>query len=145
MAVASKTQAKNYYYAVGRRKSSTSVVKLYPKWKGQIYIISWEKKYTLEDYFGGHYYLRENAVYPLTVLGEEVYNNYNLEIKIKWGWLRGQADAIRLGVARALVEGNPEFRQTLKPYWFLKRDPREKERKKPGKLKARKEPEWSKR
>jgi small subunit ribosomal protein S9 len=59
--------------------------------------------------------------------------------------LRGQAEAIRLAISRALVEFNPEYRLVIKPYGLLKRDPREKERKKPGLRKARKSPQWSKR
>jgi small subunit ribosomal protein S9 len=59
--------------------------------------------------------------------------------------LRGQAEAIRLAISRALVEFNADYRPTLKPYGLLKRDPREKERKKPGLRKARKSPQWSKR
>lgn len=57
----------------------------------------------------------------------------------------GQADAIKLGFVRAIIEFNPEYKSTLKAYGLLKRDPRRKERKKPGLKKARKSPKWSKR
>jgi small subunit ribosomal protein S9 len=59
--------------------------------------------------------------------------------------MRGQSEAIRLGISRALLLLNPEYRLTLKKQGFLTRDPREKERKKPGLKKARRAPQWSKR
>ncbi len=145
MANNSVTKTKSYYYAIGRRKTSTAIVKLYPKWKGNRSVITETKKHKIEDFFGGHNYLIEDALYPFTVLGKDISKNYDLEVKVRWGWLRWQAQAIRLWLSRALVESDPECRTSLKPYGFLKRDPRIKERKKPWRLKARKKPEWSKR
>ncbi|MEK7167697.1 MAG: 30S ribosomal protein S9, partial [Patescibacteria group bacterium] len=66
-------------------------------------------------------------------------------IKVKGGGKMGQADACRHGIARALIDLNPELRPMLKAEGFLKRDPRVKERKKPGLKRARKSPQWSKR
>jgi small subunit ribosomal protein S9 len=70
---------------------------------------------------------------------------FDAEITITGGGIAGQSDAIRLGFARALILHDADFRLTLKPYGLLKRDPRVKERKKPGLKKARKGPTWSKR
>jgi small subunit ribosomal protein S9 len=89
--------------------------------------------------------LYENAVMPLLVLGKEYITQFDAEIVIRGGWIAGQSDAIKLGFARALINWNAELRTTLKPYGLLKRDPRIKERKKPGLKKARKAPTRSKR
>jgi small subunit ribosomal protein S9 len=64
---------------------------------------------------------------------------------VSGGGMRGQAEAVRLGVARALVELNPTYRKVLKKLGYMTRDPRSKERKKPGLKKARRSPQWSKR
>lgn len=133
-----------YDYAVGRRKTSTAVVKLY-KWKGEINVMIDWKSVSLKDYFGGHDYLIKDALYPFYVLSNNSINSFDAEIVVRWGGLRWQAESIRLWLTRALVEYNPEFRLTLKPFGLLKRDPRKKERMKPWLKKARKAPQWSKR
>ena len=126
---------REYTNAVGRRKETTATVKLYAKGTGNILVkTATGKEYTLADYFGGNLYLYKNAVSPFTTLGADVLKKF-----------AGQADAIRLAFARALVEWNADLRPTLKPHGLLKRDPRVKERKKPGLKKARKAPTWSKR
>jgi small subunit ribosomal protein S9 len=111
--------AKEYNYALWRRKETTAVVKLFPKWTGNFIV----RKPGWKD----------------------MLNKFDAEIKIAWGGISGQADAIRLWFSRALIDWNSEFRLTLKPYGLLKRDPRIKERKKPGLKKARKGPTRSKR
>jgi len=103
------------------------------------------KNVNLDTFFGGNKYLIEDALYPFYLIGNDWKNKFDAEILVKGGGLRGQAEAIRLAFARALVEYNPEFRIQLKPYGLLKRDPREKERKKYGLKKARRAPQWSKR
>jgi small subunit ribosomal protein S9 len=74
-----------------------------------------------------------------------VIKQYDAEIIISGGGIAGQSNAIRLWFAKSLIESNPEWRLTLKPYGMLVRDARIKERKKPGLKKARKAPTWSKR
>lgn len=136
---------KKYLYAVGRRKKSTAVVKLYPKGKWTYSIRKGEWTVSIEEYFGGHKYMVEDCFFPFTVLGDKAQSMFDAEITVRGWWLMGHAEAIRLAFARALVEHSEGNRLTLKPHGLLKRDPRVKERKKPGLKKARKSPEWSKR
>ncbi len=137
---------KKYDYAIGRRKCTTAVVKLFGSGKGNFSVRKSDGKVlSLKDYFGGNKYLYDNAISPLTTLGNEYLKQFDAEIVIRGGGLAGQSDSIKLGFARALIKWNSELRTTLKPYWMLKRDARIKERKKPGLKKARKAPTWSKR
>lgn len=136
---------KRYLYAVWRRKSSSAVIKLYPKGTGKYTIRKGDDQVSIEDYFGGHKYMIEDCYFPFTILGDKAQSMYDAEIVVRGWGLMGQAEAIRLGFARALVEHNESNRLTLKPHGLLVRDPRVKERKKPGRRKARKKPEWSKR
>ncbi len=137
---------REYTNAVGRRKETTATVKLYAKgaWNFLLRTATW-KEYSLAEYFGGNIYLYENAMMPFTTLWADVAKKFDAEIKVVWGGIAGQSDAIRLAFSRALVEWNSDLRPTLKPHGLLKRDPRVKERKKPGLKKARKAPTWSKR
>lgn len=134
-----------YNYSVGRRKESTAIVKLYPQGSGKFTITHNGKQKTLKEYFGGAHYLYDNALTPFAILGKDVANQYDAEITVKGGGVAGHSNSIRLGFAKALIESNPEWRLTLKPYGMLVRDARIKERKKPGLKKARKAPTWSKR
>jgi len=137
---------KEYNYAIGRRKETSAVVKLYAKGTGNFQLTTANGvQKSLQEYFGGNLYLLENALAPFTTLGADMAGKFDATIKVAGGGISGQADAIKLGFARALIDWNPEFRLTLKPYGLLKRDPRIKERKKPGLKKARKSPTWSKR
>ena len=136
---------KTYNYAVGRRKEATAVVKLFPGGKGSYNIIKGETTITLKDYFGGNHYLYELSIFPIVSLGATALATFDAEIKITSGGIAGQADAIKLAFARALTEWDPALRSQLKPFGLLKRDPRSKERKKPGLKKARKRPKRSKR
>lgn len=137
---------KEYTYAIGRRKETTAVVKLFGNGGGNFTIkTSNGSKKPLADYFGGNLYLLEAALLPLNTIGADYVKKFDAEIVVSGWGISGQADAIKLGFARALIEWNPELRVTLKPYGLLKRDPRIKERKKPGLKKARKGPTWSKR
>ena len=137
---------KEYTYAVGRRKETSAVVKLFPKgkWKFNTRLSS-GKEIELKEYFGGNSHLYENAIMPLLILGKEYLTQFDAEIVIRWGGISGQSDAIKLWFARALIAWNADLRTTLKPYGLLKRDSRIKERKKPGLKKARKAPTRSKR
>jgi small subunit ribosomal protein S9 len=80
---------------------------------------------------------------PLLEIGQET--QYDISVKVKGGGISGQRDAIRLGIARALVKMDPELRGALKPEGMLTRDARVKERKKPGLKRARKAPTYTKR
>lgn len=126
------------YWGTGRRKSAIARVRLVPG-TGQLII----NKRPGEEYlqFNPGYLMSTKA--PLEVLGLE--NDYDILVNVKGGGLTGQADAIRLGVARALCELAPENRKPLKVEGYLTRDPRAKERKKYGLKKARKAPQFSKR
>lgn len=126
------------YWGTGRRKSAVARVRLVPG-TGKLII----------NGRPGEDYLQFNATYlsvakaPLETLGLE--NEYDVLVNASGGGLTGQADSIRLGVARALCELDPENRKPLKIEGYLTRDPRAKERKKYGLHKARKAPQYSKR
>ena len=85
---------------------------------------------------------QNNVVKPLSVLGVE---HFDITVKATGGGVTGQADAIQLGLARALVKYDDNLKKQLKDNNYLTRDPRGKERKKPGLKKARKSPQWAKR
>lgn len=135
---ATEQSGRAMYWGTGRRKSSIARVRLVPG-TGQL-IINGKP---------GDLYLQFNAAYlsaakaPLETLGLE--NEYDVLVKAEGGGLTGQAESIRLGVARALCELDPDNRQPLKIEGYLTRDPRAKERKKYGLRKARKAPQYSKR
>lgn len=133
-----KITSKNYYLAIGRRKQSVAVVKIL-KGQGKILVNSKDAK----DYFQQNQSFIHNIQAPLELLSKA--KEYDIEAKVDGGGLNGQADAIRLGVARALVELSDDFRTSLKKHGYLTRDPRKKERKKPGLKKARKSSQFSKR
>jgi small subunit ribosomal protein S9 len=86
---------------------------------------------------------RDDVILPFKFT--ETLGKYDVLANVKGGGVRGQAEAIRLGIARALVDGDPELRTLLKPEGLLRRDPRMVERKKPGQPKARKKFQFSKR
>ena len=125
------------YRATGKRKTSVARVILKPG-DGA----TWFNGRTIEEYFprAAH---RMLALAPLKVAGVE--GVYDLRIRVHGGGPSGQAGAVRHGIARALVESNPELRVSLKRAGFLTRDARIVERKKAGLHKARKAPQFSKR
>jgi small subunit ribosomal protein S9 len=126
-----------YVHTVGRRKSSVATIHLFNE-KGDITI----NDKAINDYFD--YIVYGGLITePLKLVGAN--GKFKITIKVKGGGKRGQVDAIRLGIARALIELDPNLRKTLKANGLLKRDPRVKERKKPGLKRARKAPQWSKR
>lgn len=137
---------KEYSSAVGRRKEATAIVKLFPNGVGNFLVkTDTEKERTLQQYFGGNVYLYQNAIVPLITAGTDLVKKFDAEITLMWWGISGHSDAIKLAFARALIDRNSDLRLTLKPYGHLKRDPRIKERKKPGLKKARKRPKRSKR
>lgn len=129
----------SYYYGLGRRKSSTARVRLNAG-KGQFTI----NDKPLSDYFTGSKYLHHELLKPFNSLELDP-DNYLVSVKVKGGGHASQVDAIRLGISKALVELNGDFRGTLKRTGLLGRDPREKERKKFGLRSARKKQQYSKR
>jgi small subunit ribosomal protein S9 len=135
---ATDTAERVMYWGTGRRKSSVARVRLVPG-NGQLTI----NGRTGDDYlqFNPSYLSVTKA--PLETLGLE--SDYDILVNVRGGGLTGQADAIRLGVARALCQLDPENRKPLKIEGYLTRDPRAKERKKYGLRKARKAPQFSKR
>ncbi len=127
-----------YHYALGRRKSGTAQVRLYLQGSGKIVV----NDKAMADYFPVAD-LQDAILVPLKAAG--VSETADVVVRAKGGGIRGQADAVKLGIARALLVHNPDLRTTLKPLGVLTRDPREKERKKYGLKKARKSPQWAKR
>ena len=125
------------FYGTGRRKSSIARVRLV-EGKGTITINGKD----IDEYLGQET-LKVIVKQPLTVTN--TVDKYDVICKVQGGGFTGQAGAIRLGIARALLEANSEYRPTLKAAGFLTRDPRMKERKKYGLKKARKAPQFSKR
>lgn len=127
-----------YYEGVGRRKRSTARVRLFPGGTGQVIV----NDKTAEDYLP-----REGDVdamlEPLRIVGQE--KVYDVSIHVRGGGISGQRDAIKLGVARALLKIDPDMRSSLKSAGMLTRDARVKERKKPGLKRARKAPTYTKR
>jgi small subunit ribosomal protein S9 len=133
-----KTSTKEYTRALGRRKTATAVVKLYPSTKNS---------YTING--------KDIKVYfPTADLQKIVFDaftavegagKYDVVVTTKGSGIHSQAEAVRHGIARCLVAIDSELRPVLKKGKMLKRDPRQKERRKFGLKKARKAPQWSKR
>jgi len=127
-----------FYWGTGRRKTAVARVRLIPG-EGSMVI----NGRTPEEHFGG--VLSDSQLFlPFRVTGTE--GRYNVTIKVEGGGVTGQAGAIRHGVARALLQSDPEsFRLPLRQAGLLPRDPRMKERKKYGLKRARKAPQYTKR
>lgn len=125
------------FYAVGRRKTSVA----------QVIITAGKAEYTVnKGAFEKHFptpELRHIATNAMSAIGLEKYLNF--KAKVSGGGIHSQAEALRHGITRALILMNPESRRTLKKLGFLTRDPRVKERKKPGLHRARRAPQFSKR
>lgn len=128
----------NYFYAIGRRKGSTARVRL-STGKGIITVNGKPAK----EYFAGSDYLLHELSKPLTVL--ELNDKFDVSAVVSGGGHKGQIDAIRLGIAKALTAVNEDMKSTLKRADLLGRDPREKERKKFGLKGARKQRQFTKR
>lgn len=135
---AGETKDRAVYWGTGRRKSSIARVRLVPG-SGQVKV----NGKAGDQYFNLNPSYLAAAKAPLETLGLE--NDYDVLVNAHGGGLTGQADAVKLGVARALCELDPDNRQPLKAEGYLTRDPRAKERRKYGLKKARKAPQFSKR
>jgi small subunit ribosomal protein S9 len=127
-----------YYYGTGRRKTSSAQVRLYP---------SKEPAIIVNDKPVDEYFSRTVDVLllrrPLRATATE--DMFRITAKVTGGGITGQAGAVRHGIARALTQANPQFRSALRREGSLTRDPRMKERKKPGLKRARKAPQYTKR
>jgi len=122
---------------IGRRKAAIARVYV-SEGKGQIIVNGRDFK----DYFPDkqlHYVVEQ----PLNLL--ELRDNYDIKVNLVGGGMTGQAEALRLGISRALIKINPEYKPALRAEGFVTRDPRVVERKKPGQPKARKRFQFSKR
>jgi small subunit ribosomal protein S9 len=128
-----------YYYGMGRRKTAVARVRLYPNGDGSITVNGKSNRL----YFGQRDAVTSTMTAPLRLL--DLGNDYTMTVRVVGGGITGQAGAIRHAVARALVRVNPEWKSTLRKAGFLTRDPRMKERKKPGLKRARKAPQYTKR
>ena len=127
-----------YYEGIGRRKESSARVRIMPG----------SGKFIVNDKPGQEYFNRlgdvEAIMAPLETVGENP-TTLDITVVVKGGGVTGQTDAVQLGVARALLLMNPDLRSTLRKGGYLTRDPRIKERKKPGLKRARKAPTYTKR
>ncbi|HET8846099.1 MAG TPA: 30S ribosomal protein S9 [Ktedonobacteraceae bacterium] len=128
-----------YYYGMGRRKTAVARVRLFPNGDGNVVVNGKNSR----AYFGQREALTSTVIAPLRLL--EIADQYNMTVRVVGGGSSGQAGAIRHGLARALVRLNPEWKPALRKAGFLTRDPRMKERKKPGLKRARKAPQYTKR
>ena len=129
------------YYGTGKRKTSIARVFLRPG-KGEITLYVNKKLRPFDEFFSLDVH-RSTIRQPLRLTETE--SKFDLFIRVNGGGVNGQAEAIRLGIARALVEFNKELKPALKDAGFLTRDARIKERKKYGLLRARKAPQYHKR
>ncbi len=130
--------ATQFITAVGRRKTAIASVRMQPADKNSLMVNGKNAK----DYFKTD--LRALISEEAFTVSESA-QNYEVKVHVEGGGIAAQADAVRHALARALTKAEPKTRTALKAAKFLKRDPRAKERKKPGLVKARKRKQWSKR
>jgi small subunit ribosomal protein S9 len=128
----------SYFYGLGRRKSATARVRLY-KGKGTLTIN--DKPAT--EYLDGNKSLLAEITDPLALVNKQ--KDFDVTVRVQGGGVAGQVDAIKLAIAKALTTAHSDLRSTLKKADLLKRDSREKERKKYGLRSARKREQFSKR
>jgi small subunit ribosomal protein S9 len=127
-----------YYEGIGRRKAATARVRLHVGGTGSVVV----NDKPAEEYFTRDVD-RQIVIEPLKVTENET--RFNVTVLVKGGGVSGQSEAVRMGMARALVQVDPELRKTLRRHHLLTRDARVKERKKPGLKRARKAPQYTKR
>ncbi len=135
---AAEAKKTGYLYAIGRRKEAIATVRLYKNGKGKITVNGklYSECFPTEE-------MEQIVSGPLKSVGQA--DKVDIEAKSFGGGLRGQAEAVRLGISRALVQLNVNFKKNLRKAGYLTRDPRVKERKKPGLKRARRAPQWQKR
>lgn len=133
-----KKKEGGYHEAIGRRKTAIARVRLTPKEKGG-FIVNGKNYATFFPTIA----LQQSILSPFKEAKLE--NKFEVSAKVNGGGVASQAEAVRLGISRVLVGLDAELRKPLKKLGYLKRDPRQKERRKFGLKKARKAPQWSKR
>lgn len=131
-------QGRQFKHAIGRRKSSRARIRMYPEGKGIIVVNGIDYK----RYFP-HFEFQKIITQPLDTVKQR--SSFDISIIVEGGGLHGQAESIRLGLSRGLILFDQSLKATLKKALFLTRDPRVKERKKPGLKRARRAPQWQKR
>lgn len=131
-------KGKTYIETVGRRKTATARVRITESAKNNFSV----NNQSLKDYFKVNEFIE---IASEALAKSKVPTHFEVSVKVKGGGVSGQAEAVRHGIARALVLYDQELRKKIKGLGFLKRDPRAKERRKFGLKKARKSPQWSKR
>ena len=133
-----KMTKEKYVEAVGRRKTSTARVRIFKATKTSFTVNGKDAK----DYFKTE---DQRTLIQGPVIKGKPSSKWSIEVRVTGGGIHSQAEAVRHGLSRALVESDLELRGKLKTLGYLKRDPRAKERRKFGLKKARKAPQWSKR
>jgi small subunit ribosomal protein S9 len=133
-----KRKADKYYEAVGRRKTAIARVRLYTRG---------DKSFTVNGKPFGKYFVSAEFknIVEAPLVKMNCTDRFRITTVVKGGGIIAQADALRHGITRALVLFNADFKKRLKKSGYLTRDPRMKERKKPGLKKARRAPQWAKR
>jgi len=134
-----ETPRGEYFYGMGRRKTAVARVRLFPSGDGSITI----NDKPAQSYFGTREAIMATVNAPLRAL--DLGGTYTMTIRVVGGGTTGQAGAIRHALARALVRMNPDNKLAMRKAGYLTRDPRMKERKKPGLKRARKAPQYTKR
>ncbi|EKD79145.1 MAG: 30S ribosomal protein S9 [uncultured bacterium] len=135
--MADKRTKRTYLYAVGRRKTATARVRYHKKGQGEITV----NTKPLKTYFS----VAQQRIVESPLSHINGLTDASLTAKVSGGGKQAQAEALRLGIARLLLQINPEVRKNIKTAGYLTRDSRRKERKKPGLKRARRAPQWSKR
>jgi len=138
MATTTKTTETAFERSVGRRKTSSARIRLHPNGSGKFTVNDRE----LKLYFPTAL-LQQTVMAPLATTGKE--KTFDVTVKVAGGGVSSQAEAVRHGIARALVKWNEDLKPVLKAEGYLTRDARAKERKKPGRHKARRGHQWRKR
>jgi small subunit ribosomal protein S9 len=133
-----KNKKDEYLYSVGKRKTSVAQIRVFKKGEGNVEVNAKDFKV----YFPKSEW-QETVLSPLKMIGQD--DKLNVTVKVSGGGIFSQAQAIRHGLAKALIQLNPNFRKPLKKAGYITRDPRKKERKKPGLKSARRAPQWKKR
>ena len=137
--MAIKKENKEYIPAVGKRKRAIARVRIIKNNVKGLKITINDKDY--KEYLP-YFQWQELVLKPLKLVGRD---NITISVKVQGGGIKGQVDAIKHGIAKALLKTDEELRTTLRKEDLLTRDDRRKERKKPGLKKARRAPQWSKR
>ncbi len=138
--VSAPKRSHGFLWATGRRKTAVAQVRfVFKKNSGKISI----NRKSVADYFKGNSWQEAVAVQSLELV--KTNKDFDVFVKVSGGGITGQAEAVRYGIARALIQWDPKLKPQLRKAGYLTRDPRMVERKKPGQPKARKRFQYSKR